>query len=86
MENATKGYTFRVRSTLNERERDVVVKGGLLPYTRERSVITSYSIHYTKLYEVLLPGGMVNFQITGMSLFLLLKTWICQVRSSQSMV
>ncbi len=37
VENATKGYTFRVRSTLNERERDVVVKGGLLPYTRERS-------------------------------------------------
>ncbi len=37
VENATKGYTFTVRSTLIERERDVVVKGGLLPYTRERS-------------------------------------------------
>jgi len=38
VENTTKGYTFTVTSTLNERERDVVIKGGLLPYTRERSV------------------------------------------------
>jgi aconitate hydratase len=37
VENATKGYTFTVRSALNEREREVVMKGGLLPYTRERS-------------------------------------------------
>ncbi len=38
VENTTKGYTFTVKSTLNERERDVVIKGGLLSYTRERSV------------------------------------------------
>jgi len=37
VENTTKGYTFTVTSTLNDRERDVVIKGGLLPYTRERS-------------------------------------------------
>jgi len=37
VENSTKGYTFTATSTLNERERDVVLKGGLLPYTRERS-------------------------------------------------
>lgn len=35
--NTTKGYTFTVKSTLNDREKDVVIKGGLLPYTRERS-------------------------------------------------
>ncbi len=37
VENATRGYTFTVKSTLNDREKDVVIKGGLLPYTRERS-------------------------------------------------
>jgi aconitate hydratase len=37
VENATKGHTFTVTSTLNDREKDVVIKGGLLPYTRERS-------------------------------------------------
>ncbi len=37
VENSAKGYTFTVTSTLNEREKDVVLKGGLLPYTRERS-------------------------------------------------
>ncbi len=37
VENMTKGYTFGVVSTLNEREREVVRKGGLLPYTREKA-------------------------------------------------
>jgi len=37
VENTTKGYSFPARSGLNEREREVVKKGGLLPYTRERS-------------------------------------------------
>jgi len=37
VKNATRDYTFTVISTLNEREKDVVLKGGLLPYTRERS-------------------------------------------------
>lgn len=37
VENTTKGYTFPARSGLNDREREVVKKGGLLPYTRERS-------------------------------------------------
>jgi aconitate hydratase len=37
VENITQGYTFSVRSTLNEREREVVKTGGLLPYTRERA-------------------------------------------------
>ena len=37
VENATKGHTFTVVSTLNDREREVVKKGGLLPFTRERS-------------------------------------------------
>jgi len=37
VENSTRDYTFTVTSTLNEREKDVVLKGGLLPYTRERS-------------------------------------------------
>jgi aconitate hydratase len=36
VENATKGYTFTATSTLNNREKNVVLKGGLLPYTRER--------------------------------------------------
>ncbi|MBI5847503.1 MAG: aconitate hydratase [Nitrospirae bacterium] len=37
VENTTKGFTFTVTSTLNDRERDVVIKGGLLPYTREQT-------------------------------------------------
>ena len=37
IENTTKGYTVTATSTLNDRERDVVIKGGLLPYTKERS-------------------------------------------------
>ncbi len=34
VENITSGKSFSVRSTLNDRERDVLKKGGLLPYTR----------------------------------------------------
>ena len=32
--NQTKGYTFEVKSDLNEREKELVLMGGLLPYTR----------------------------------------------------
>ncbi|GAB4487027.1 MAG: aconitate hydratase [Thermodesulfovibrionales bacterium] len=35
--NLTKGTTFSVNSTLNEREREILRKGGLLPYTREKA-------------------------------------------------
>lgn len=35
--NETKGATFRATSTLNDREREVVRQGGLLPYTRARA-------------------------------------------------
>ncbi|MGC2064551.1 MAG: aconitate hydratase [Thermodesulfovibrionales bacterium] len=38
VENVTRGYSFGVSSTLNERERDVIKQGGLLPYTRARAV------------------------------------------------
>ena len=31
-------------------------------------VITSYSIHYTKLYEITVPTGMVEFQVMEISL------------------
>jgi len=34
VKNLTDGYTFNVTSDLNERERNVVIKGGLLPYTK----------------------------------------------------
>jgi aconitate hydratase len=37
VENKTKEYSFAACSGLNEREREVVKNGGLLPYTRERS-------------------------------------------------
>ncbi len=37
IENATKGYSFEVISTLNERERDIIEQGGLLPYTRAKA-------------------------------------------------
>ena len=37
VQNASKGYAFPARSSLNEREREVVKKGGLLSYTREQS-------------------------------------------------
>jgi aconitate hydratase len=38
VENVTRGYSFGVISTLNERERDVIKKGGLLAYTRAKAV------------------------------------------------
>ena len=37
VENTTQGYTFTVVSTLNDREKEIIRKGGLLPYTRARS-------------------------------------------------
>jgi aconitate hydratase len=37
VENTTKGYSFSVKSNLNEREREIIKKGGLLPYTKERA-------------------------------------------------
>ncbi len=37
VENTTQGYTFTVVSTLNDREQEIIKKGGLLPYTRARS-------------------------------------------------
>lgn len=38
VENKTRGYSFTVISTLNEREQEVVRQGGLLAYTRSRAV------------------------------------------------
>jgi aconitate hydratase len=37
IENTTQGYTFTVISALNDREQEIIKKGGLLPYTRARS-------------------------------------------------
>lgn len=34
VENQTKGYEFWVISNLNDREKELILKGGLLPYTR----------------------------------------------------
>lgn len=34
VENLTKGYDFEVISNLNDREKDLILKGGLLPYVR----------------------------------------------------
>jgi aconitate hydratase len=39
VENTTQSYTFTVVSTLNDREQEIIKKGGLLPYTRTRSVM-----------------------------------------------
>lgn len=39
IENTTQGYTFTVISTLNNREQEIIKKGGLLPYTRAQSGI-----------------------------------------------
>jgi aconitate hydratase len=38
VENRTRGYSFTVVSTLNEREREVIKQGGLLAYTRAKAV------------------------------------------------
>lgn len=37
VENTTRGYSFVARSGLNEREKEIIIKGGLLPYTKERA-------------------------------------------------
>ncbi len=37
VEDLTKGITFAVKSTLNGREKELLRKGGLLPYTREKA-------------------------------------------------
>ena len=37
VENRTKGYSFIAKSSLNEREKEIIIKGGLLPYTKERA-------------------------------------------------
>jgi aconitate hydratase len=37
VENTTKGLTFNVKSNLNSREKEIVRKGGLLPFTRENA-------------------------------------------------
>lgn len=34
VKNLTKGLTFEVKADLNQREKDLILKGGLLPYTR----------------------------------------------------
>jgi aconitate hydratase len=38
VEDLTNGYSFSATSSLNEREKEILKKGGLLPYTRERSI------------------------------------------------
>lgn len=35
VENITKGSTFAVVSDLNDRQKDIIIKGGLLPYTKK---------------------------------------------------
>jgi aconitate hydratase len=37
IENTTQGYSFKAISSLNEREQEIIKKGGLLPYTRALS-------------------------------------------------
>jgi len=37
VENLTKGYSFEVISNFNERERELIAAGGLLPYTKKRA-------------------------------------------------
>lgn len=37
VENLTKGFSFTVRSTLNKREIELIKKGGLLPYTKDKA-------------------------------------------------
>jgi aconitate hydratase len=40
VENQTQGITFVVKSNLNEREKEIIKSGGLLPYTKERAART----------------------------------------------
>ena len=37
VENASTGLAFHVSSHLNSRERELIKKGGLLPYTKEKA-------------------------------------------------
>ncbi|MCL5022067.1 MAG: aconitate hydratase [Nitrospirae bacterium] len=37
IENLTKGYAFGATSNLNEREKNLIMRGGLLPYTKEQA-------------------------------------------------
>ncbi len=37
IENRTKGFTFQVVSNLNEREKEIIRRGGLLPFVKERA-------------------------------------------------
>jgi aconitate hydratase len=41
VEDITSGKSFSVRSTLNEREKEILKKGGLLPYTRELGSVSA---------------------------------------------
>ncbi|MCX7914330.1 MAG: aconitase family protein, partial [Thermodesulfovibrionales bacterium] len=36
VKNKTKGYSFEVFSNLNEKEKELILKGGLLPYIKEK--------------------------------------------------
>lgn len=36
VENVSKGYTFEVRSNLNDKEKRLILNGGLLPYIRQK--------------------------------------------------
>jgi aconitate hydratase len=38
IENMTRGYTFEAVSNLNDREKELILKGGLLPYTKACSL------------------------------------------------
>jgi aconitate hydratase len=38
VENVTRGYTFEVKSNLNDKEKKLILKGGLLPYVRHISI------------------------------------------------
>jgi aconitate hydratase len=38
VENITRGYTFEVVSNLNDKEKDLIIKGGLLPYVRAEQI------------------------------------------------
>jgi aconitate hydratase len=39
VENVTKNYSFEVLSNLNERERDIILSGGLLSYTKKQRAV-----------------------------------------------
>jgi aconitate hydratase len=39
VENVTKNYSFEVLSNLNEREKEIILSGGLLPYTKKHRTV-----------------------------------------------